>query len=387
MRTTPRALLVASFGLALALAPANAFAQALVVDAGPDVVLECDSPGGASYTLNGTVPDGPDVTFAWSTEPPVGLDNANTLTPTGTFPAGETIVTLDAMDAVAGLSGSDSASVTVEDSQPPVVQATPDRLVLWPPNHKMQNVQVRIRIQDACTSPGDLQVELLSVVSNEPDNGTGDGNTVNDIQNAQIGTDDRQVSLRAERAGGGDGRVYTLTYRVTDAAGNETDAEAKVYVPHDYSQVKDRIGGEMDGDVESMGDICPRPDAAADTFVDALPPLASFPNLASCQNACRAWKSGCQGIAGGTARCVYAEEKARDQLGASDCQTITDRRERRACTRRQHGGMGDSIDVLRQQLQAAKATCDNVSHRCANACTTLFDPNGSAYDSEGTTGN
>ena len=71
------------------------------------------------------------------------------------------------------------------------------------------------------------------MTSNEPVNGLGDGDTAPDISGANLGTDDRNVQLRAERAGGGSGRVYTFVYRVTDAAGNSTDATATVTVPHD----------------------------------------------------------------------------------------------------------------------------------------------------------
>ena len=50
---------------------------------------------------------------------------------------------------------------------------------------------------------------------------------------AGTGTDDRAVSLRADRAGAGSGRTYTLTYRATDASGNSAADSATVSVPHD----------------------------------------------------------------------------------------------------------------------------------------------------------
>jgi hypothetical protein len=37
--------------------------------------------------------------------------------------------------------------------------------------------------------------------------------------------------LRAERAGGGSGRIYTITYRATHACGNTTRENATVTVP------------------------------------------------------------------------------------------------------------------------------------------------------------
>ena len=64
-------------------------------------------------------------------------------------------------------------------------------------------------------------------MSNEPDNGYDDGNTVNDI----VIVDDFTFKLRAERSGVGDGRTYTITYKVTDDCGNATVGTATVFVP------------------------------------------------------------------------------------------------------------------------------------------------------------
>ena len=76
-------------------------------------------------------------------------------------------------------------------------------------------------------------VALVSITSDEADSGGGGGDRANDVQGAAVGTDDRSFSLRAERDGKGDGRVYTITYRATDAAGHQTLATATVTTPHD----------------------------------------------------------------------------------------------------------------------------------------------------------
>jgi predicted extracellular nuclease len=102
------------------------------------------------------------------------------------------------------------------------VSVTPDRL--WPPNHKYRTVEARVLAADnADPTPA---VELVSVTSDEPDDGTGDGDTANDI----VIVDETTFKLRSERAGGGDGRVYTITYRATDACGNSTAKSATVTV-------------------------------------------------------------------------------------------------------------------------------------------------------------
>jgi endo-1,4-beta-xylanase len=102
---------------------------------------------------------------------------------------------------------------------------------LWPPNHKLVSITTTIQVSDNCDP--DPVVRLMSITSNEPDNGLGDGDTANDIQGAAFGTDDRAFLLRAERAGTGTGRIYTVTYRAEDAAGNGTTAQGVVTVPHD----------------------------------------------------------------------------------------------------------------------------------------------------------
>jgi len=51
-----------------------------------------------------------------------------------------------------------------------------------------------------------------------------------------VGTADTEFQLRAERLGGGTGRIYTITYTASDASGNTATATATVTVPHDMSK-------------------------------------------------------------------------------------------------------------------------------------------------------
>jgi len=121
------------------------------------------------------------------------------------------------------------------DKTKPTLNLTLDKTVLWPPNHKLVPINVTVDAKDPNGS-GIKSIQLVSITSNEPDNGLGDGDTESDIQDATFNTDDRSFSLRAERSGNGTGRVYTITYKVVDEACNETIATATVTVPHDQSK-------------------------------------------------------------------------------------------------------------------------------------------------------
>ena len=117
---------------------------------------------------------------------------------------------------------------------PGEIQVTLSPSRLWPPNHRMVDVEAFVTGND---------VVLQSVTSNEPDDadGNGDGRTRNDIQGVGAGAADFQFQLRAERAGTGEGRTYTVTYVATDDSGNMTTATSDIFVPHDQGGVSEPL--------------------------------------------------------------------------------------------------------------------------------------------------
>jgi len=137
------------------------------------------------------------------------------------------VVTAEASGSDAGtVEVSCEATLTVVDTVPP--EASDEVIELWPPNHKFHAISGEDCVRDACD--GDLAVTFLSASSDEPVNDKGDGNTEPDII-----LDCDQVQLRSERQGGSNGRVYTLGWVAVDDAGNETEGECIVTVPHDQS--------------------------------------------------------------------------------------------------------------------------------------------------------
>ena len=112
--------------------------------------------------------------------------------------------------------------VRIDKSEPlAIVVALPTLLI--PANGRMVDVSVVPLALDLLSGIDGLT--LVSVTSNDP------GMTADDVSGWSIGTNDYRGKLRAERTASGNRRIYTLTYRVTDRAGNEALATALVVVP------------------------------------------------------------------------------------------------------------------------------------------------------------
>jgi hypothetical protein len=207
--------------------------QPPVADAGADQTLECAGPGGVRVTLNGSKssdPDGDALSFVWQDE--AGNMVGTTALVQLTVTTGIHTFTLTVTDS-AGLSATATTHVTVGATTPPTLGLTLSPNSLWPPNHRLVQITATVETSDACDA--NPAVALVSITSNEPDDGLGDGDQPNDIQAVgggpiPFGTDVRSFLLRAERSGMGTGRVYTVTYMVKDASGNESSASARVTV-------------------------------------------------------------------------------------------------------------------------------------------------------------
>ncbi|MCU0771872.1 MAG: CHRD domain-containing protein [Verrucomicrobia bacterium] len=202
-----------------------------------DVTTECGELTRTEITVSDA--DGDDVTIQWMVNgvamntvviPGDAALASTNLVIEAEYPLGTNLLEFVATDTV-GETSRCSATVFVEDTTPPeITGVTASPTTLWPPNHQMVEVNVQAIVEDAC---GEAEWTILNVTSNEPINGTGDGNTDPDW----VKLDSDTVELRAERSGNLSGRVYTIWVGAEDASGNTAEPEGvAVTVPHDQKQ-------------------------------------------------------------------------------------------------------------------------------------------------------
>ncbi len=129
--------------------------------------------------------------------------------------------------------GTSSAYVTVtvinSHTPPDASHARADVSSLWPPDHKMALVHIL-----SVVNPNNDPVTIDTVTQDEPTNGLGDGDTPID---AIISGD--SATVRAERSGNGNGRVYHVCFTVHDP---EHDAQGCVTVAVPKSKKTDVAG-------------------------------------------------------------------------------------------------------------------------------------------------
>lgn len=103
---------------------------------------------------------------------------------------------------------------------------------LWPPNNKM----VSVTVQGVTDADGDaVSITITSIMQDEK--------TGKEADASGVGTD--TASVRAERDGKGDGRVYHIFFTADDGNGGVTAGEVTVSVPHDQSGKPAVDGGAL----------------------------------------------------------------------------------------------------------------------------------------------
>lgn len=180
-----------------------------------------------STTAGGTGP----FHYSWTLDgSPFNGDSPSITIPTGSLSSGNHTVSV----TTSGGCGSAIQTATLTVGGNPVITLSTISATIWPPNHQYQNFNVTDFVAsassecDASVNINDVVIQKVSSDEVEENPEGADGNTLNDIV---IAPDCKSVQLRRERDGNLNGRVYTITFKVTDSFGNSTTATVKVYVP------------------------------------------------------------------------------------------------------------------------------------------------------------
>jgi hypothetical protein len=149
------------------------------------------------------------------------------------------------------------ADVTIADTTPPVVTCSVATPRLRPRAHRLVDVGLTTTATDSCV--GALPVTAAVFADEDDAAGRGAGRHSPDVKQ------DPDLRLRAERMGGGDGRVYLVRVSATDPSVNVGHACCTVAVPHDRS-----AAAAAAANVQA---------AAAETFCTnfGVPPAGFFP--------------------------------------------------------------------------------------------------------------
>ena len=131
--------------------------------------------------------------------------------------------------------GSVGGFLAIRPAVPPpsCASATASPNLLWPADHNLVPIQISGIVNPAS---GALTISVTSIFQDEPVQSPGSGNTSPDATGVGTGN----PSVRAERDGNGDGRVYHINFTATGASGSCTGS-VTVGVPHDQGH-----GGPVD---------------------------------------------------------------------------------------------------------------------------------------------
>lgn len=141
-----------------------------------------------------------------------------------------------ATDACGNTSSAAQVIEVVDDTPPTVAPGAGDLACLWPPAHgracfRRADFEAAVSLSDDCSEP--IEWRLAGCASDQPDDGLGDGRTVDDCLVDPAG---EWICVRAERSGlVPAGRRYAVAVVATDACGNESEPAVVgfVHVPHD----------------------------------------------------------------------------------------------------------------------------------------------------------
>jgi hypothetical protein len=137
----------------------------------------------------------------------------------------------------AGATSTGTVSITVQPGNRLPVCTAASGGEIWPPNHKKFEAATIKGVTDPDGQP--VTIQITQIMQDEPTDTTGDGAFSPDASGVGTAT----ASLRAERMGSGNGRVYRISFKATDTLGGSCTGTVDYTVPHDRGQKSSAIAG------------------------------------------------------------------------------------------------------------------------------------------------
>ena len=191
-----------------------------------------ETPGNVSVLVGDTDVDGDTLTVASPSDPDHGSVSCNpttgvcTYTPDADYlgPDSFTYEVSDGQQTDEGL-----VSVTVREANvaPACANVVPSKAKLWPVRAQF----VVVKLAGATDGNGDALTYAITAVTQDEKTKLATGRTDKGPDAQRISGKPVELKLRSERVAKGNGRVYKITYRVTDGRGGSCTGVEKVGVP------------------------------------------------------------------------------------------------------------------------------------------------------------
>jgi probable HAF family extracellular repeat protein len=145
---------------------------------------------------------------------------------------GTHVVTITVTDGAGNHTACTTTVTIVDRTAPEIISLTATPRVLYPPNHRLVPVTLKVFAKDGC-DPAPIS-KIVSVTSSEPVTGHGDRTSPDWVITGNL-----SLKLRAEITAKDRLRVYTIKVACTDAAGNRSTKTVQVTVKRQHDDRSD----------------------------------------------------------------------------------------------------------------------------------------------------
>jgi hypothetical protein len=191
-----------------------------------------ETPGNVSVLVGDTDVDGDTLTVANPSDPDHGSVSCNPTTGVCTYTPdpdylGPDSFTYEVSDGQLTDEGLVSVTVVEANVAPGCANVVPSKAKLWPARAQF----VVVKLSGATDGNGDVLTYAITTVTQDEKTKLAAGPTDKGPDAQRISGKPAELKLRSQRMPKGNGRVYKITYRVTDGRGGSCTGVEKVSVP------------------------------------------------------------------------------------------------------------------------------------------------------------